>query len=443
MPLMLFDRAASCRRNHFMPSNIPCQRDLAIGQIVTEDTLSNLQHISALKAPVDAAKDQLNSLIALKRSIDMAAQEFKNMGIDPLSLVEEGERTDVQIKAAAENLGKIQTEVEKAIQPLLSVKEPGHYDVETPIDYHKSHIQQGPLFADSLRLSCEYIPILDNENSIITHGAAISSFVNETIAFGDDSLDSQINTTIQNQLNVAASKQSIAGTIVVSAVCAVKNAINIGPLVLDVDKAIHAWNTIFPKNTIQVEKVSELAKLASQMSEDREVSFKLITGATYASCFIGMIQIKDEPGSLTTEALRSLAQAIEFQFRAGSWIVMDNGSFGVDSRFLPDDKKLWSLLPATTCCSIISLGATSSVKSETLKQLNQRIQNTGVSFYDQERADIGRVEEKTVDVNTMKKALQEYVALCVENSNGIPVSYYLKPITKPQLAQMWFAKYNH
>ncbi len=52
-----------------MPSSIPYDPSLTLGNIVTEDALDVVTSISKAQAPVDAAHEELNALIMSKRSL--------------------------------------------------------------------------------------------------------------------------------------------------------------------------------------------------------------------------------------------------------------------------------------------------------------------------------------------------------------------------------------
>ena len=41
----------------------------------------------------------------------------------------------------------------------------------------------------------------------------------------------------------------------------------------------------------------------------------------------------------------------------------------------------------------------------------------------------------------MMTALEDYIDKALGGEIGMPINYYLKPITKSQLAQMWVDKY--
>src|SRR5688572_13520555 len=123
-----------------MPSVIPYDPTLVLGNLVTQAKLDIVTEIAAIQAPVDAAEDTLNSFIAMKRSLDMTIQEMVNMGIDPTDLEKESDDVGKQIKDAAVAFAKTKLEAEKASQPLRSKIQSISTQVESPIDYNKSEI---------------------------------------------------------------------------------------------------------------------------------------------------------------------------------------------------------------------------------------------------------------------------------------------------------------
>lgn len=48
---------------------------------------------------------------------------------------------------------------------------------------------------------------------------------------------------------------------------------------------------------------------------------------------------------------------------------------------------------------------------------------------------------KIIDINSMMTALDDYIEKAMNGEIGMPINYYLKPITESQLAQMWVDKY--
>lgn len=56
-------------------------------------------------------------------------------------------------------------------------------------------------------------------------------------------------------------------------------------------------------------------------------------------------------------------------------------------------------------------------------------------------ANIDSQQNKIIDTNSVMDALDDYVQKALAGNIGVPVNYYLKPITRSQLAEMWMAKY--
>ena len=67
---------------------------------------------------------------------------------------------------------------------------------------------------------------------------------------------------------------------------------------------------------------------------------------------------------------------------------------------------------------------------------NAQIQGvlTGLSEIDSESNQI-------LDINSLMTAFEDYVDKALAGELGVPISYYLKPIPKSLLAQMWVDKY--
>jgi hypothetical protein len=56
--------------------------------------------------------------------------------------------------------------------------------------------------------------------------------------------------------------------------------------------------------------------------------------------------------------------------------------------------------------------------------------------------DIDDQSNKMLDINSMMDAMDDYLTkISGDGFFGVPINYYLKPITKSQLAEMWVSKY--
>lgn len=56
-------------------------------------------------------------------------------------------------------------------------------------------------------------------------------------------------------------------------------------------------------------------------------------------------------------------------------------------------------------------------------------------------AQLDEGKNKVLDINSLMTAFEDYSKKAAEGSIGVPLAYYVKPITAMQLAQMWVEKY--
>ena len=48
-----------------------------------------------------------------------------------------------------------------------------------------------------------------------------------------------------------------------------------------------------------------------------------------------------------------------------------------------------------------------------------------------------------IDINSMMTAMDDYIKKCIQGGDnvGVPINYFLKPITAGMIARAWLAKY--
>ncbi len=466
-----------------MSLTIPYDPSLVLGNIVTQAKLDNLIAMSAVQASVDAAEDKLNSYISLKRSVDMTIQELMDMDIDPEDLIKESIDIGAQIKDAAVEFAKIKLSAEKQKQPLKAKIQSISQNVESPIDYNKSKIISIPLSSDSLQMNCQYFSVDENAEDSNSHVSSIASFVGDSVDVLGDRASASAKASAQSQVSSQQSRHSIAGTLVISITCTHKQAALFAPFIIDVDKAIRSWNKLFPDSMIKTNSVSSMLQIQAESNTKAEESLTLLSGATYGSCFIGMVHVLNVTDSKSSEAMYSIAESLKGSFEVGGWFADETGSFGVDSSFSNDAKNLLSAQNISTHCTLTSLGSIPSIKSnqvkmavksfsdidpgktmEKLAALQNSTASAGDSIANSAQAakagqqsnmmagqqiksvlsglsDIDDGSNKIVDVNSLMTAMEDYTEKCLAGNIGIPINFYTKEITKSELAQMWLAKY--
>ena len=468
-----------------MPSTIPYDPSLVLGNIVTQDKLDIVTEIAGAQAPADAAEDELNSLISLKRSLDMTVQELIEMNIDATDLIKESQETGERVTQAAQAYGKAKLASEKAIQPLKAKIRMVHDSVESPVDFLKSQIKNLPLAADSLKMNCQYFAFDENEQSSEAHASTVASFVSDSVSGGgfgySGSTASQAKCSAQEQMSSQHQRHSISGTLVVAITCTHKTAAVLAPFVLDPDKAVRVWNAIFRDDMIKTNSVESICQILAKQDTKAAKSLNVLSGQTCGSCFIGMVHTLNTTETSSSLSLYSVASSIQSQFNVASWFEHASGGFGVSSSFSNDAKNLLSAQNVTSHCTLNVMGTIPSIKSNnvtmSVKAFNMnddpmkavsQVQNATASEMDSidssaaasrtgaqlqsmkasevksalsSLSDIDNQNNKIIDTNSLMEAMEDYINKCLSGQIGIPINYYVKPITQAEIARLWLAKY--
>ena len=468
-----------------MPSTIPYDPALVLGNVVPQEKLDNVIKIAQLQAPADAAQTTLNSMISLKRSMDMTIQEMINMGVDVTDLVKEQTELNNELQKAGEDYGKAKIAAEKAIQPLRAKIIGVDAEIESPIDYNKSALKQLPISADTMQMNVQYFAFDKNSQSSGSHASAVSSMVSASLNYFGDSFSSQATESTQDQVNSQLSKHDISGTLVIAITCTHKTAQVYAPFILDVDKAVRAWNAIFPDDMIKTNDPASISQIEAKQETKEEKTYNILSGATYGSSFVGMVHVLNSTTTTSSQDMESMTASIQAQFTVGGWFASGTGGFGVDSSFANSAKNMLSMNNVQSHCSLVTMGIIPSIVSNTLVTAVQGFtdddpakdmaalsnlsaatsseQNTMASAADQALTgaqmstlksqkitgvlsglkDVDSQSNSIIDTNSMMKAMEDYIQKCISGGDnmGVPINYYLKPITKSMIARAWLAKY--
>lgn len=466
-----------------MPSTIPYDPTLALGNLVTQERLDLLTQIAAKQSPADDAEDHLNDLITLRRSFDMTIQELMDMDVDTSDMAKQRGDVNKQITAAAVEYSKAKIQAEQDILPLKRKIKAVGSGPESPIDYNRTQIKSLPISADSMKMNVQYFAFDKNAQSSQTHAATIASFVSDETSWLGDSISGAASTAAQSQTNSQHQRHDIVGTLVISATCTHKNAQLLAPFIIDVDKAIRVWNVCHPDLFIDTSTASALATIAKQVEKDQDKCLTLLSGAVYGSCFIGMVHVLNTTTTDSSEDMYSVASKLQTSFKIGGWFADEQGGFGVENSFSNDAKNLLSAQNITSHCTLVAMGSIPSIKSNQVQMSVKgfvdsdgassmaalaKLQNataadqdsvdasanaarTGGQFVAMQNAkvtaalsalnDIDNTQNNIIDTNSMMVAFEDYVNKALAGNIGVPIMYYTKPITRVQLAQMWVAKY--
>ncbi len=181
--------------------------------------------------------------------------------------------------------------------------------------------------------------------------------------------------------------------------------------------------------------------------------------------------------------MASVAASMQEQFEIGRWFASEEGGFGVNSSFSKDVKDMLSTQNITSHISIISLGCIPSIKSNQVQlgvktfanfdpdtmmgnlatlanatstdkgsvDASAEAARTGANMMAIQGSTIESVmlgldkiddgANSMLDVNSLMTAFEDYVEKAMNGEAGIPINFFLKPITRSQLAKMWVSKY--
>ncbi len=261
--------------------------------------------------------------------------------------------------------------------------------------------------------------------------------------------------------------------------CTHKDAVLLEPCVIDVDKAIRVRNEMFEDVMLKTDDPSNMILTKANGSPKKEKRMSLVSGATYGSCFVGMIHILNTSKTISPSKMDAVANKIQDQIKLEKWISNASGGFDVPN----DVMDLLSTQEVSSHCNISTRGSIPSIKANNVKiavkefaefdgkaamEELSALQNATSSDKDSvdasaEKARVGsqitalhnaQIQEvltglkeiddgqnKVLDTNSMMNAMEDYISNAPKGKINVPINYYLKSITKSELAQMWIHKY--
>ncbi|MCT4664063.1 MAG: hypothetical protein N4A45_02370 [Flavobacteriales bacterium] len=471
-----------------MPTTIPFDPSLVLGNVVDPKKIEALKNVATAQEPVDLAQQKLNSLILSKRSLDMTMQEMINMGVGQEELKKLSDQIDNQKKAmteAAVDYAKQSVAAQETIQEArkaagqIKISE----NVESPIDYNKSAIKMMGLSSDSMIMDAQYFRNEEEQDGNEAHSNAIASYISAqvTSVFGP-SYGASLGGSAKHTVLTQTSKHSIQGTLVITANCTHKQSDMFAPFVLDPEKAIRAWNVYVKDRPINSDDEKSMNE-ALQGKDADKVGIHILSGQTNGSSFVGMVHILKTEDSNSSQKSSSTSFDLEASFEMGSFLAAKSGKFGVDGSFADSIKSLLSTSNLQSHASVITMGLIPSIKSNEIKTTVSTLKpsatevmsqlaaiqgatdtdvnttssdaakaRTGESFMQLNNSyisgvvsNLGQIENannKVIDTNSLMTAFDDYVQKAIEGQCGVPINFFLKPITSKQLAKAWLYKFS-
>lgn len=468
-----------------MPTTIPYDPSLALGNIVPKARLEGLLQISALQAPIDAAEEVLNSLIALQRSIEGTVQELSSMGIGTGPLTAKKAEIGIKVEQAAINYATVRVAQEEKIQEVRSKMQLVTASAESPIDYNRTAIKPMPLSADSLKLNAQYFQWDENNQSSQTTMKAIKAFVTEAYDSFDVKQATEAARTVQKQIATQRQNHEVDGTLIITAVCTHKDAQVLAPFILDIDKAIRVWNEVVDHgNRLDPRDIASMKRAASAVDEPNAPAIQILSGATFGSSFVGMVHMLKKDYSTSSQDMSSKEDEVQGQLSINALAMFAlNAGAGADESGAKDIKSLLARVDVQSHVSLYTTGVIPKIGSSELtyavkayadddwNNIGAKVQNLQNSTQSESNsmatlaaaartgsemvalagakvtntlATLGKIDSdknKVLDINSLVSAFESFVEVVTTGKAGVPITYYLKPITRVQLAQMWAAKY--
>lgn len=335
--------------------------------------------------------------------------------------------------------------------------------LESPVDFNNSQLKQMPITADSIQLKTEYLAFDKKTSTSDTHAMSVKTFVMGSLSALGDKIAQEQSSITHMQVKTQHQQYKIAGTLVICISCAHKNAQLFDPLVLDVDKAVRAWNASFPKEMIDTNSPSAIAILVALGGKKGDPALNILSGITYGSSIIVLVHVLKTANSPSTQSLKTLATTIKDALNINKNVKTVANISSATARFSMTLKSIINAQNLQSHSTICSSGIKSVEKtnSETTTPL-------GTLGFDPATAltELSSLMEPTINPNssmtnaigttvTLKKDngkisttsaianINSYLNKIVSSRNkfGIPVHYILKSFSKNEIEHLWMAKY--
>ena len=467
-----------------MPQTIPYDPSLTLGNLVPLQKLDILLEIADAQAPVEAADERFDAASMNLRSLEMMLSDIGNLEIDPGDLRDSMKKAKEQVVDSAKALVAAKVEAMPKINDLRAKLGTISASLESPLDWNKTQIKSDlPIASDSMKLDAQYFSWDENSQSSEATMSRIRSFVTASV----DSLGRKVSTeagmAAQQQTARTRETQSLEGTLVIAATATHKNAALLAPLIIDVDKAIRIWNMIHRSDMIKTNSIASMVEIAREQETKREKSLPLLSGVTYGSSFVGMVHLTKVRDTSSSQKMNSAEfnSQVQASMKAS---FLGNYAFGAgqNSQFSNDLMNLLSSVELQSTVNLVTMGVIPSIKSNevqiAVKGFNNFDTNLGeqlatmatdtsgnmetISSQAQEAraaqnmlavkqttttsvlSSLGELDarnDKILNINSMMTAFDAYVDQAANLTCGVPVNYFVKPITRSQLANMWVAKY--
>ena len=472
-----------------MPSTIPYDPSLVLGNLIALDKITKLQAIAAAQKPADLAQDSLNSLILNKRKLDMTFQEMVNMGVDVKDLQDfqktiDSLKTDISKHASAYGKAVMTStaavEGQKSSDGTTEINEAP----ESPIDWNKSDIKKMPLSSDSMNVDVQYLRNEREKDGNDAHASSVASAVSGAMGgIFEPTFTSQMSGSAKSSTLHQTTKHDIEGTLVITATCTHKIADVFAPFIMDPDKAIAAWNMSYPGEILDTTSEQGMQQALSTTAADKN-KLHLLSGQTMGSSFVGMVHIIQSEKSSSTQSENARSAEAQTTARWGGFLSYAQGEFGLSTSASNKIQDLLSSSEVSSHCCLITMGLIPSLKSELLKTTISSLKPPATKVMEQlstiQKATDGEVnstaagakkaregkqfmtlnnsflkssvesvheasrkDNKVIDLNSLMTAFDDFVKkAAADDACGVPINFFVREITKSDIAKAYLKKYS-
>jgi len=323
-----------------------------------------------------------------------------------------------------------------------------------------------------------------NENYDVTVTVPYTYETYKTNRTTTDTANNTVNSILKQYQN-----HDIEGTIVISAKATHKNADIISPFKLDPLKAVTAWNYTYPDDLIDT-KPENIMKAALENYKEhpsKKKTLDIISGCTKASSFVGFVHLLHGERTESSQSTSSKVDKIKESMEYDLCHTANKGGFGNSKSMQKTAKSLNSSSFISTHANIVCHGIIPSIVVNDVKTSVKQMAPDPQKIMDQQEAiagasggggdsgEGGDVEEtteggkkgaqfkalnsefmkntvtnltdtqseanKVIDTNSMMAAFEDFVAKAMEGGCGIPTNFYIKHLTKNDIAKSYIRKF--
>jgi len=477
-----------------MATSIPADPRLSLGCLAKVEFVRHLKELAKAEKPKNTAQELFNSLMLSKRNIENLYHQLKSAGVDVKNLEElqlQMDKSKIEISASAVDLAVATITAQSEVKKLK--KKRGQTSINaapaSPLDFKASKFIQLPLSSDSMKMDVQYFRNEQNIDRTGSHAAAVATYVSNTFSgsrFFGPSTNSNLASSAHEVVTKQTRNHSIQGTIIITARCTHRQGTIIDPFILDPIKALSAWNEIYPDDQLETDPET-IFHTASDKNErlNKEESgvLHMISGATFGSSFIGMIHVLQVEKTNTGQDTGSIAAALESMMTRHLAIVEKSGSFGVTKEFAKGVVQLVSSSKLLNHCSLITEGIVPNIVSNTVttsvaslkpnakeimaqlaaiqgassdmvntsmeamgkkSKIGAQFMKLNSNYLESSVSSLGthdNEKNKIIDMNSLMTAFEDYVEKANEGASAIPINYFIREISKCEIAKAYISKY--